>query len=44
MLKNIRLFSIIAVIVILSAFSGAQTAAKDAPKPAPSQSAEILTA
>ena len=44
MLKNLRLFSIIAVIVTLSAFSGAQTAAKDSPKPAPSQSAEILTA
>ncbi len=44
MLKNLRSFSIIAVIVILSAFGGAQTAAKDAPKAAPSQSAEVLTA
>jgi len=45
MLKNFRLFSFIAVGVALAAFSATQAAlAKDATKPAPSPSAEVLTA
>ena len=45
MLKSIKLFSMMAVVVILGAFSAAQASpTKDAPKPALSPSAEVLTA
>ena len=46
MLKSIRLFSMIALVVTVAAFSAAQTAvpAKEAPKPALSPSSEVLAA